>query len=234
MVITRSMRTAAQADTKPNPNPKPTLNQLYTNRYDPYKRINSLTKHNLINKNIKLGDMFDIYNDIRYLCRTHPANKIDDSLLRPLLFSMMGIFANTMCTALKRVFVALVNTNHSRRRFALLTLAINLENMYICHRQFGVNSGFGDFDESDSEIEYLSPELREQIYSRIITPENIKNMMLFETLQTDYDSFIELLRNFEKDYPFFNDFFGTELNPNNFSKESVYGFFEHITWVHMI
>ena len=222
MVITRSMRAAAQQATT-------TTNPYTGSKYDPYKRIKELTKHNLINRNIKLGQMFDIYNDIRYLWRKHPANKVDDSLLRPLLFAMIGIFAHNMCTALNRVYAALGNTNHSRKRFALLTLALNLENVYICYRQFGVNCGFGDFDESESEIEYLSPELREQLYSRIITPENIKSMMLFESLQTDYDCFIELLRNFERDYPSFNDFFGTELNPNNFSNDSVYGFLDYMT-----
>jgi len=219
MVITRSMRAAAQQAT----------NNPTGSKYDPYKRINELTEYNLINRNIKIGLMFDIYNDIRYLWRKHPTNKVDDSLLRPLLFAMMGIFAHNMCTALNRVYAALGNTNHSRRRFALLTLALNLENDYICHRQFGVNCGFGDFDESESEIEYLSPEIKAQIYNRYITPENIKNMMLFETLQTDYDCFIELLRTFERENPSFNGFFGTELNANNFSNDSVYGFLDYMT-----
>jgi hypothetical protein len=195
------------------------------NTYDPYKRIGLITKSNLRHKNIRLGEMFDIYNDVRYLVKNHPSGKIEDELLRPMLYAMMGIFANTMLGALKKVYSILVGLNHSGRRQALLYLASNLENVYSCHRQFGVNCGFGDFDESDSEIEYFSPEMRDAVFDRIITAENIKSMLMFQTLKADYDFFISVLTNFVNNNPFFTGYFGTELSPANFyPHHSVYGY----------
>ncbi len=210
MVMTRSMRASMDAE---------------RNTYDPYKRIGLITKTNLQNKNIRLGEMFDIYNDVRYLVKKHPAGKIEDDLLRPMLYAMMGIFANTMHAALKKVYGILVGSNHSGRRQALLFLASNLENIYCCHRQFGVNCGFGDFDESDSEIEYFSPDQKSAIFDRIITAENIKSMLLFQTLKADYDFFINTLTSFVNNNPFFLGYFGTELSPANFyPHHSVYGY----------
>lgn len=210
MVMTRSMRASIEAE---------------RNTYDPYTRIGLITKSNLQNKNIRLGEMFDIYNDVRYLVKNHPTGKIEDDLLRPMLYAMMGIFANTMHGALKKVYRILVGLNHSGRRQALLYLASNLENIYSCHRQFGVNCGFGDFDESDSEIEYFSPEIKDAVFERIITAENIKSMLMFQTLKADYDFFISVLTNFVNNNPFFAGYFGTELSPYNFTPHhSVYGY----------
>jgi hypothetical protein len=198
------------------------------NQYDPYKRIGLITKRNLMNKTISLGQMFDIYNDIRYISEKYAANRIDDSLLRPLLFAMMGIFAHNMRTALKKVYMALNEIDHSGKRFALLNLAMHLENIYIGHRQFGVNCGFGDFDASDSELEIFGPETKDGLFDFIISADEIKTMKLFEILKTDYDFFIYILRKFETECPFFYDLFNSELNANNFSKGSVYAYFDVI------
>jgi len=214
MVLTRSMRASIEAE---------------RNTYDPYKRIGLITTNNLRNKHIRLGEMFDIYNDVRYLVRNHPEGKIEDELLRPMLYAMMGIFANIMRGTLKKVYNILAGLNHSGKRQALLYLASNLENIYSCHRQFGVNCGFGDFDESDSEIEYFSAEMRNAIFARIITADNIKSMLMFQTLKADYDFFISVLTNFVNTNPFFLDYFGTELSHANFyPHHSVYGYLVEI------
>ena len=120
MVMTRSMHASMDAE---------------RNTYDPYKRIGLITKSNLQTKNIWIGEMFDIYNDVRYLVKKNPAGKIEDDLLRPMLYAMMGIFANTMHSTLKKVYHILVDSNHSGRRQALLFLASNLENIYCRYRR---------------------------------------------------------------------------------------------------
>lgn len=211
MVLTRSM-TARR-------------HELEKNRYDPNNRIRLVTQENLRNKTLTLADMFDIYNDIKYKAGKN-AGKIEDTDLRPLLYAFLGIFRNQVTNTISNMYTIISKMNTTNKQILMLNLLVEIKHIDECIRQFGVNCGFGDLDLSNSELQYFSVEQVNSLFERILTPDYIKSMGLFQVIQIDYDNFINKLSNFISNHPEFTKYFLTELCPNNFMPDSVYGYLD--------
>ena len=209
MVLTRSMTAKLQTQ----------------NRYDPNKRICLVTSENLRNKTLTLADMFDIYNDIKYKAGKN-AGVIEDNDLRPLLYAFLGIFRNQIANTISNIYLTISQMTNTKNQILMLNLVSEIKHIDGCIRQFSVNCGFGDLDQSNSELQYFSEEQINSIFERIITPYDIISMGLFEVIKLDYDNFIHKLNNFISKDTSFNTYFQTELCANNFMPDSVYGYLD--------
>ena len=214
MVLTRSMTARRQQQ-----------NRHEQNRYDPNNRISLVTQENLRNNTLTLADMFDIYNDIKHKAGKN-AGKIEDTDLRPLLYAFLGIFRNNVANTISNMYTIISKMNTTKKQILMLNLLVEIKHIDVCIRQFSINCGFGDLDLSNSELQYFSAEQVNSIFERILTPDHIKSMGLFQVIQIDYDNFINKLSNFISNHPEFNTYFLTELCPNNFMPDSVYGYLD--------
>ena len=115
---------------------------------------------------------------------------------------------------------------NTKNQILMLNLVSEIKHIDGCIRQFSVNCGFGDLDQSNSELQYFSEEQINSIFERIITPYDIISMGLFEVIKLDYDNFIHKLNNFISKDTSFNTYFQTELCANNFMPDSVYGYLD--------
>ncbi len=212
MVLTRSMTNILMIH-----------NLQEQNRYDPNKRIRLVTPENLRNKTLTLADMFDIYNDIKYKAGKNNG-KIEDNDLRPLLYAFLGIFRNQIANTISNMYSIIYKMKNQNKQILMINLLCEIKHIDGCIRQFGVNCGFGDLDPSNSELEYFSEETIHSIFERILTPDNIISMGLFQVIQKDYDDFIDKLNNFISKDTTFKTYFQTELCANNFMPDSVYGY----------
>jgi len=216
MVITRSMHARLNRESD-------------VNTYNPNTRISLVIRENLRNQSITLFDMFDIYNDIRYKANKNNGIVLDEDL-NPLLFSITGIFRNSILSTKLKINKLISDTKLMKMRQNLKILLDNLHNIDIGIRQTSVNCGFGDLD-PDNEVLYnfTDPQI-EGIFDRVLTPINIKEMNLFEYITKDYNEYIDLIRDFVKKYPTYEYHFGTELCENNFIDGSIHAYVSKLVW----
>jgi hypothetical protein len=216
MVITRSMHARLNRRSE-------------VNIYNPNTRISLVNKENLRNQSITLFDMFDIYNDIRYKANKNNGIVLDEDL-NPLLFSITGIFRNSILSTKLKINKLISDTKLINMRQNLKILLDNLHNIDIGIRQTSVNSGFGDLD-TDNEVLYNFTDSQiESIFDRVLTPCDIKGMNLFEYVIKDYNEYIDLIRDFVKKYAGYEYHFGTELSENNFIDGSIHAYVSKLVW----
>ena len=200
---------------------------LEKNRYDPNKRISLVNKENLKNHQISIGEMFDIYNDVKY-----KANKnygiVEDNDLRPLLYAILGIFRNHVSSTILKIYKILNECASRNDKTLLLNLLEKLDNIDICMRQFSVNCGFGDLDINNHVIKSFNDSEIDDLFNRQITADNIKYMKLFDAVKEDYDLYINTIRNLVTSNSKFEKYFTTELCVNNFLPDSVYSYLQSV------
>ena len=221
MVLTRSM-TAKLYD--------PNYSIKYSpNTYNPNTRIALVNEQNIENRNISLGDMYDIYNDIKHKSKLNSGIIADEDLI-PLLYSLMGIYYNKINITKIKISKSIYKKKWSSESQLLRDNVIPKINCIdIALRQNGVNCGFGDFNKNNGVILDLPLKIRSSIYNQRLTPYDIKNMNLFGLLKSMIDEYISILKNTVKDYNNLESLFSEELCIYNFTKGSIYEYLFEIT-----
>jgi hypothetical protein len=214
MVVTRSMHAKMIKDS-------------YINTYDPNKRISLFCKENLRNQSISIFEMFDIYNDIRYKAKRNGGIILDEDL-NPLLFATTGIFRNYMLSTKLKIKKLISDSKLMKVKQKLNTLLENIHNVDIGIRQTSVNCGFGDLDRDNEVIKNFNNDEINSIFERVLTPQDIKYMNLFEYILKDYKEYIDIIENFVKNNPIYEYHFLTELCANNFIEGSIYSYVSNL------
>lgn len=216
MVITRSMYAKIK-------------NESEKNRYNPNTRISLVIKENLRNQSITIFEMFDIYNDIRYKAN-HNMGIVLDEDLNALLFAITGIFRNSILSTKLKINKIISDAKHLTVKYKFNTLYNDIHYVDIGIRQTSVNCGFGDLDPNNEVLENFTRSEIDSIFERVLSPNDIKQMNLFEYITKDYNEYIDLIRDFVKNNPMYEYCFGTELSQNNFIEGSVHAYVSKIVW----
>jgi len=214
MVVTRSMHAKM-------------IKHSNKNNYDPNVRISLVSKENLRNQSITIFEMFDIYNDIRYKANRNGGIVLDEDL-NPLLFAITGIFRNYMLSTKLKIKKLISESKLMNVKRKLSTLWENIHNVDIGIRQTSVNCGFGDLDKDNEVIKDFSDDVINSIFERVLTPQDIKYMNLFEYILRDYNEYIDIINNFVKNNPIYKYHFLTELCANNFIEGSIHSYVSNI------
>jgi hypothetical protein len=231
MVLTRSM--AAKLH-----NPDYTI-EYTPNTYNPDKRISLVTEENIKNRSLTLYDMYDIYNDIKY--KSHKNGRIiQNSDLRPLLFSTMGIFYDKINKTILKIKKSLplyipyvVERQWIEHVLILRKTLTELDDIDIQFRQSGVNCHFGDFNHDNAVLKGFSNEEISHMYDQWLTPYDIMQMDLFADLKNMFDNYIDILKYAVSTNSNVAELFNMELCQNNFAKDSVYDYISNIKFIAM-
>jgi len=218
MVFTRSMTVSNHS------NHSNRTIEYTPNRYNPDTRISLVTEENIKNRAITLADMFDIYNDIKYKANKNGGVILHDDF-RPLLYSTMGIFYNNIHKTILKIKTAIVKNTDSSMCSVLNKLLIDVNDIDIEFRQFGINNHFGDLNINNEILHCFTEQQISYMYFQWLTYSDIKYMDLFRHLQKVYDEYINILKS-----SVFISYFCEELCANNFAKDSVYGYISNIKY----